>query len=154
MKKIAVFFFSLFFGGSLVFAQEAPTGKEPKAAVSIGVLQGGGSLFGADFELLVTNRFGFQVGAGLVGLGAGLNYHLKPSISSSTISMIYWHQGLGDTYTQSLFGPSYIFRAKRFFTASLGLGYALEQGPGWPIDKMEQPPVMLTYSIGMYIPVK
>jgi hypothetical protein len=35
-------------------------------------LMGGGSLVGADLENMLTERVGFQVGAGLVGFGCGI----------------------------------------------------------------------------------
>lgn len=152
MKKFVVLFVCVLFYGSQIFGQDVETEKTPRAAATIGLLQGGGSLFGADLEVLVSDRLGLQVGAGLVGVGAAVNYHLKPSISSSMISLLYWHQGLGDSYTQSLLGPSFVFRARKLFTASLGLGFALEKGPNWDDEKLEQPPVMLTYSIGIYLP--
>lgn len=118
---------------------------------SFGFLQGGGSLIGFDIEVLLGNIVGLQVGAGIVGYGGGLNIHLKPSVRSSCISFQYWHQGLEESYTQSLFGPSYIFRAKKIFTAQIGMGFALEKGPAWPSSKT-QPQVMLIYSIGIYFP--
>ncbi len=86
MKKFTTLFIGLFFLGGHVFGQEAQTEKKHRAAVTLGFLQGGGSLVGADFELLVSDRVGLQVGAGVVGLGAAINYHLKPSIRSSMIS--------------------------------------------------------------------
>jgi hypothetical protein len=117
----------------------------------VGVLNGGGSLIGLDMEYKVGRTFGLQVGAGLVGVGAGLNFHLKPTLRSSFVSLQYWHQGIGDSYTQSLVGPSFVFRARKIFTAQIGIGYALEKGPAWD-DSIEQPGVMLTYSIGLYFP--
>lgn len=153
MKRILVMMGAFLLWGSLVNGQDTLKGEDPKLAVSIGILHGGGSLVGADFEFLVSKRVGLEVGAGLVGLGAAINYHLQPSLRSSMIALQYWHQGLGDTYTQSLLGPAYVFRVKKLFTASLGLGYALEKGPNWP-DNKDQPPVMLTYSIGIYLPVR
>ena len=154
MKKSVVLLVGLILIGGLVFGQEAQLEEEPKVAVTLGILQGGGSLVGGDFEFLVSDRIGLQVGAGVIGFGAAINYHLKPSIRSSFITLQYWHQGVNETYAQSVLGPAFVFRAKKLFTASLGLGFALEEGPGWPEDKLEQPPVMLTYSIGIYLPVK
>jgi hypothetical protein len=55
--------------------------KEPKVAVTLGVLQGGGGLLGVDFEFMVSPRVGLQLGAGLTSFGAGINYHLKPGWS-------------------------------------------------------------------------
>ncbi len=122
-----------------------------KNALTFGFLFGGGSMLGGDLEIQVAKRFSFQLGAGFVGYGAGINFHMKPYIRSSFISLQYWHQGVGDDYTQSLVGPNYVFRTKKWFTAQVGLGFLLEQGPAWPEDT-ESSPVMLTYAIGAYIP--
>ncbi len=40
---------------------------------------------------------------------------------------------------------------KKVFTAQLGFGFLLEEGPAWP-ESMPHPPVMLTYSVGFYFP--
>jgi len=120
-------------------------------SITFGVLNGGGSLVGMDVEVGLGDAFGIQAGAGLVGFGAGLNFHFKPTLRSSFLSFQYWHQGLNDTYTQSLLGPSIVFRARKVFTAQIGIGFVLEKGPAWP-ESMEQPPAMLTYSIGIYFP--
>lgn len=120
-----------------------------RASLSIGLLHGGGGIVGADFEALLSNRVGIQLGAGLVSYSLGLNYHLKPGIRSSYLSMSYWHQGVGDAHSLSLVGPSYVFRGKRWFTAQIGLGYVLEYGPAFP-SNLEKSPVILTYSIGAY----
>lgn len=139
-----------------VNAQETAVSELPeteqKVAITLGVLQGGGSLLGADLEFMVAKQFSVQLGAGFVGYGAALNYHLKPSIRSSMISLNYWHQGAGETHTQTLLGPTYVFRAKKLFTAQLGLGFPLEKGPAWPSDQTH-PPVMLMYSLGIYLPI-
>jgi len=126
---------------------------EKRKSITIGIMQGGGSLIGADFEFLLTDNFGFQVGAGLIGFGAGINYHFKPSIRSSFISLQYWHQGIGKSFTQSVIGPNYVYRGKRWFTFQIGLGVPLDKGPALASD-YEQPPVMLLYSIGAYIPFR
>lgn len=86
-----------------LFSQEGQVSQvseqtEKRNSITIGILQGGGSLIGADMEFLLTDRFGFQIGAGLVGFGGGLNYHFKPSIRSSFISLQYWNQGIGNSF--------------------------------------------------------
>lgn len=86
--------------------------NEGRASLSVGILNGGGGLVGADFEALLSNRVGLQLGAGWVSYSVGLNYHLKPGIRSSFLSLSYWHQGLGEGFAQSLVGPSYVFRGK------------------------------------------
>ena len=154
MKKFTFLLISLFLISSFIYGQDNQIQDDPRIAITIGIFNGGGSLVGADLEVMLSKRLGIQAGAGFIGLGAGLNYHLKPSIRSSMISLQYWHQGFGESYTQSLMGPSFVFRAKKIFTAQLGFGFPLEQGPAWPEDKMEQPPIMLMYSIGIYLPIK
>jgi hypothetical protein len=118
---------------------------------TIGILQGGGSLIGVDVEFYLGSRIGIQAGAGIIGFGGGINLHLKPRVKSSFVSLQYWHQGVNVTYTQSLVGPSFVFRGKKWLTAQLGLGFALEKGPAWP-SSINQSPVMLMYAIGGYIP--
>jgi len=125
--------------------------KEKQNNITIGILQGGGSLVGADFERLLSKRFGVQVGLGFVGYGAGLNFHFKPTIRSSFISLQYWHQGIGDSFAQSVIGPNFVFRGKKWFTCQIGFGFPLKKGPAFP-EGMEQPAVMLLYSIGGYFP--
>jgi hypothetical protein len=120
-------------------------------SITIGILQGGGSLIGADMEFLITQQFGIQLGAGLIGFGGGLNYHFHPSIRSSFISFQYWNQGVGESFVQSAIGPNFVYRGKKWFTFQLGLGATLDKGPAMP-ETFEQPPVMLLYSIGAYIP--
>ena len=123
-----------------------------RSSVTIGILQGGGSLVGFDFETLLTKRFGVQVGAGLIGFGAGMNFHFKPTIRSSFVSLQYWHQGIGSSYTQSIAGANYVFRGKKWFTFQIGLGVPVEYGPSFPINA-QRPNVILTYAIGGYIPI-
>ncbi len=147
-RQLLIFLFA--FCVVAAFSQAADD-QQKKLCATFGILQGGGSLIGADLEILALNRIGIQAGAGYIGYGAGINIHLKPTIRSSFVSLGYWHQGVGDSYTQSVFGPSFVYRGKKWFTAQLGLGFALEKGPQWPVDK-EQPPAMLLYSIGAYIP--
>ena len=121
-------------------------------AITVGFLQGGGSLIGGDLEILLSDRLGIQGGIGMFAYGFGLNYHLKPGISSSFLSFGYWHQGLGSTFVQSLVGPSFVFRAKEIFTAQIGLGAILQRGPAYVTSDVEVP-MILTYSIGLYFPI-
>ena len=148
-----ILLFSLTIGQVAKGQENFQNEDKPRSALTLGFLHGGGSLVGADFEILLTSRFSFQIGAGWVGFGGGINYHLKPTIKSSMISLQYFHQGVSDSYTQSMLGPLFVYRAKKLFTASLGFGYALEKGPAFPNDK-NQPSAMLLYSIGIYLPIK
>ena len=119
--------------------------------ITVGVLQGGGSLIGADIEFLFPNKFGIQFGAGLIGFGGGINFHFKPSVRSSFISFQYWNQGIGDNFVQNAIGPNFVFRGKKWFTFQLGVGFPLAKGPAMP-NSFEQPQFMYMYSIGAYLP--
>ena len=105
-----------------------------------------------DLEVPFNKIISLQFGAGLVGFGGGIDVHFRPTIRSSFFTIQYWHQGIGRSHTQSLIGPAFVFRAKKWFTAQLGLGYALDKGPALP-ENFKQPQVMLTYAIGIYFPI-
>jgi hypothetical protein len=120
--------------------------------MTIGILNGGGSLLGFDYEVLIENRLSAQIGFGLIGFGAGLNIHFRPTIRSSCVSFQYYHQGLDDFFIQNLLAVNYIYRESKMFTFQIGLGVPLKRGPGFP-DFMKQTPVILTYSIGIYYPL-
>ncbi len=126
-----------------------------KNAFTVGVLQGGGALIGFDYERLVADYFGIQVGAGFIGFGACVNYHLKPTVNSSAISLAYWNQGLlGDNLSQRIIGSTFILRTQIGFTGQIGLGLVLDRGKvlNELYKKMgiNPPPVVLLYSIGWY----
>ncbi len=129
-----------------------PPAMKETSCITVGILQGGGSLVGADLELLLSDHFGAQIGAGLVGFGAGLNYHFKPGIRSSLLSLQYWNQGIGDSFTQSLIGPSFVYRGRKWFTFQIGLGAVLDIGDHDLYEPGEEPDVLLTYAIGAYFP--
>lgn len=57
--------------------------NEPKSSITVGILEGGGSLVGFDIEMMYSKSASLQLGACLVGFGAGLNMHLKPTIRST-----------------------------------------------------------------------
>jgi hypothetical protein len=125
--------------------------NEYSGALTMGLLQGGGSLVGMDLEYKFSDFIGIQGGVGLIGYGLGLDVHFRPTIRSSFFSFQYWHQGVNNGFTQSVTGPNVVFRGKRWFTAQIGLGFVIKEGPAWP-ENMEHTPVMLTYAIGAYIP--
>jgi len=147
---LIVFLFSLSI--SNLYSQIENFENENKFAFTFGILHGGGGLVGSDLEFLLSEQLGLQFGAGFYSFGAGINYHFKPSITSSFISFQYWKQGFGDSFVQSAIGPSYVYRAKKWFTQfQIGIGKTLEEGPAFPANR-EQPPLMLLYSIGVYLP--
>jgi len=126
-------------------------GVTPSYCLTVGFLEGGGSLIGADIEFKVSETTGLQVGAGFLGFGAGVNFHIKPTLNSSAISLQYWHQGIGAATTQEIASANYVFRGKSILTAQIGLGAALSKGPAFP-ENREQPSFMLTYAVGIRFP--
>lgn len=127
---------------------------EKKFCLTVGILQGGGSLIGTDLEIKLIRKFSVQAGIGLLGYGGAINYHFKPRIKSSCLSFSYWHQGLGPTYVQSIVGPTYVFRHRKGFTAQIGLGKITEIS-AFGLRSYEQrfpnrppPTLILMYSIG------
>ena len=150
-----LFIFAIIFSGLTMnlFSQiRSDTIFKKNKSITIGILNGGGSLIGVDYERLVSKKIGLQVGAGLVGFGGGINYHFKPTIRSSFISLQYWHQGFGEFFSQDVIGPSFVYRGKKWLTFQIGLGVALREGPAYP-EGMEFQPVILMYSIGAYFPL-
>jgi len=126
MKKLILFAISIVFSINM-FAQTDKT-----TAASVGVMMGGGSLIGVDVEYVIPkSSLGLQVGAGIFSVGAAINYHLKPDIRSSMISLQYYRQGFGDNYYASWLGPMFIFRAKKIFQAGLGIGALIDKGDKW-----------------------
>lgn len=126
--------------------------SEKNCAISAGLLQGGGGLVGADFEYLFAKHVSAQVGVGLISYGAAVNYHFKPFINSSMISLAYLHQGFGHSYTTSWVGSLYTFRAPKVFQFQIGFGYAVDYGPA-ATDQMKKTQAGLLYSIGVYFPI-
>lgn len=138
---------------SCLYASAQDVGTNIKRnCLTIGILQGGGSLIGFDYEFMPFSHLGLQAGAGFKGLGCGINYHFKPWSKSSFLSFQYWHQGIDKTYVQSLIGPSYVFRLKRNFTLQLGIGFLVDKGPNYYSAFKKEIPAMLTYAIGVYLP--
>ncbi|HAN79286.1 MAG TPA: hypothetical protein DCQ31_16720 [Bacteroidales bacterium] len=147
-------FISILFVSTVMKAQFdiVPVEPEKRTAVNIGLLFGGGAMVGADLEFLVSPKFGVQIGAGYIGYGAGLNYHPKPGIRTSYLSLQYWNQGTGSTLTNRSIGANFVYRGKKWFAGQIGLAKTLEKGPAWP-STMQYPPVMLTYALGFYLPL-
>jgi hypothetical protein len=122
---------------------------QSSVAFAFGVLHGGGSLFGGDLEFRLGRFTAIQFGVGFKGYGAALNFHLAPSLRSSYLSLMYWHQGIGSSFSQSMVGPTVVVRAWGFFTFSLGLGYILDQNPNFIVEK-KKGDVIHTYAVGGY----
>lgn len=130
-----------------VSAQRVPS--EKKCSIAAGYLNGGGGLIGVDFEYLMMPQLSVQAGVGVVSFGGAINYHFKPYINSSMMSLSYFHQGIGDSYFCSWLGPMYTFRAPKVFQASIGYGLCVDQGPA--ADKKYYGSILFTF--GVYFPI-
>lgn len=148
-----VLILALFLLFQQVRAQEEtvePTARPEKhSAVSIGYCMAGGSYLGADFEVLVSDRLGLQAGIGYLGYEGGINWHFRPSVHSTFLSLKYWHQGIGDKFRQDAIGTTINIRAGKIIATQIGFGFPLATGPAMKPD-YKVPKVMLLYSIGFY----
>ena len=153
-------------GAPGLYAQETSQENEPQEtsaeeldrrfALSIGLLKGGGSLAGVDFEWMPIDHLGVSVGGGYLGISAGVNYHFEPGIDSSYVGLFWWDQNVGNAALEQMStGVLVGGRFFKFLSLELGLGYVLRRGPGITanlkaLTGTEPPPVMLVYNIGVY----
>lgn len=160
MKKILLL--CILIAISLYSFSVSPSGKSENTIITIGILQGGGSLIGVDVEQRATDRIGIQLGGGLLGYGGGVNYHLQPGIRSSCISFQYMHRGLSEYYKNfrrqvllaenSVLTATYVYRARRWFTCQIGLAYSLDPDDRDWTFQTSNVPIFLMYSFGVYMP--
>ena len=131
----------------------APVGRIERTSLNVGAFMGGGGLIGADLEFLVGNRGGVQLGVGLPSFGFGINYHFKPYINSSFMSLQYCHIGFGENNVAATIGPMFVFRAKKIFQAGLGWGAVVSKGPLWSDAYKDNVNMLLHVNIGLYFPL-
>lgn len=139
-----------------------PIERQYYRALTFGFLQGGGAALGIEHEEMVfaNDHYSIHYGIGLNSLSfadyesgsctIGVNYHFQPNIKSSMVSLSYFHQGFKESFYMNTIGMTYIFHAKKYFTAQIGLGFPINIGPAMG-DHTDKPPVVLLLSIGGYI---
>ena len=132
--------------------QAPPEGRQERTSINFGAFMGGGGLIGGDIEFMVGNRAGLQFGAGLPSFGLGFNYHFKPYINSSFMSLQYCHIGFGENNVGVSLGPMFVFRAKKIFQAGLGWGAVVSKGPLWEDTYDDKVSMLLHFNIGLYFP--
>ena len=155
MKHLVLFVFFVL-TTSIVFAQEnvsADAQRDKTTALNVGVLMGGGSLIGLDFEFMPVKRLGIQAGVGIGSLGVGLNYHFQDRINSSFLSLVYWQQGFGDNHYASYVGPLFSFRLSKILQAGVGYGVVVSKGPALEKTKYSNMSGALLFNIGVYFPL-
>ena len=128
-------------------------GRAERTSINVGVFMGGGGIVGGDLEFLIGKRLGLQFGAGFPSFGLGFNYHLKPYINSSFVSLQYCHIGFGENNVGATLGPMFIFRAKKIFQAGVGWGAVVSKGALWEEAYKEEVSMLLHFNIGLYFPL-
>jgi hypothetical protein len=155
MKKLFLIFTLLV--GNVTFSQNEYEEEDEKQkftenfALTVGFLNGGGSILGGDLEFRIHKRFSGQLGLGLTSFGGGLNLHFKEDLHSNFISLQYYNQGFGQNHIQSLIGASYNFRFFSFLGGSIGFGNKVMEGPAYTnLPSQYRVNTMLIYSLGIY----
>lgn len=134
-------------------AQNSPIyeGYKPhhKFSVSAGLTNGINSMLSANINYMPGNVIGWQLGAGMEGVGAALNFHLRQEVNSPAITVNYWYNGLGNNYEQSVFGMTYMHRTQRYLSTQLGLGY-ITTSDGNFNNNARDSGIVILYSLGVY----
>ena len=125
----------------------------PGSVLTFGVGQGGSSIAGVDLEFLLFDNIGLQAGIGFIGYGAGINFHLKHHLRSSFVSLQYWHQGIGRDFIISSVGPAFVYRAKKWFTFTAGLGLPMKRGDRIDNSKIRDANLLIHLALGAYMPL-
>jgi hypothetical protein len=121
--------------------------KYKKNALTFGLLNGGG-LIGAELETLLKGRLGAHLGFGFVGACAGLDFHLKPTTTSSAFVLELRVQGVSEIYTGTMVGLGYLIRYKGI-SLQLGGSYLLDEGPN-TIENWNTRPFVPQVSLGFF----
>ena len=169
MEKRLIFSFVIFVSFATACFGQYDWEDDKTIASSLGIGMGGGGAVGADLEFFVFERYGLQFGVGLAydGFGSGegkqtmeigINYHLKPIINSSFVSLQYSQRGFNDNKYVSLLGPMFVYRTKRpgvGIQLGAGVGMVVSKGPIYfekESDKNKLP-VLFLVNIGVYLPM-
>jgi len=139
-------------GSKSITPKTKKASKESNTVITPGILNGGISIIGLDFEVLFGKRIGLQGGVGLTSYGAAINFHLgEGGPRSSFVGFNYYAMQMGDYLTGV--GPSFNYRSKKWFYGSVGMMGIMDKGRLWyegvPQEYQGQE-AMLTYSIGAY----
>lgn len=113
-----------------------------------------GSIVGFEYGRMTTDRIELVGGAGLLGASAGLAYHFNGGIATPAVTAKVTSIGFGYA---TMFSVDYTYRRPGSqLQWSIGVGRYLSTNDEFERD-MEDifgdlPPVVLTYSIGMFSP--
>jgi len=129
-------------------------GREERSSINVGAFMGGGGLIGGDVETLISNRVGLQLGTGWVRMGSismglGINYHFKPYINSSFVSLQYSNNfNIGATI-----GPMLTLRSSKVFQIGLGYGAVVSKYSLWEEVYDKKASALIHFNIGLYFPL-
>lgn len=151
MRKLLVFTVLNLALFTTVFAQgvNIEDFNQDKTAITVGLLNGGG-LIGAEVETLISSRIGAHIGVGFIGFCAGFDYHFKPTINSSSITLQLRNQGFGEIHTDTSLGLGVTFR-KYHLALQIGAAYKLKQGPN-TIENWNTSTIIPQISFGYFSP--
>jgi len=165
MEKRFIFIFVIFASFITACFGQYDWEDEKTTAANLGIGMGGGGAVGADCEFLVSDRFALQCGLGInlvkleePTMEVGINYHLKPLINSSFVSLQYAQQGFKNDKIVSLLGPMFVYRTKRpgvGIQVGAFVGMIVSKGPLYfekGLDKNKLPALLL-FNIGVYLPM-
>lgn len=126
-------------------------GYEPKekVAFTLGVSNGMESLITANVAFMPGRLVGWQLEGSQRGLGAGMHFHFEDEITSSAVGFRYWHNGIGEEFTQPVAGLTFLFRSQYHISGELGLGYIFKNS-GFNANHVRENGVIFLYSIGFY----
>jgi len=128
--KTTLILFLLLVSMRLLAQETKPTNTNPQGVLIFGFLNGGGALIGVDAELMIKDtKVALIGGMGYKAFGAGIAYHFKPTLNSSSINMNYWHQGLQESYFASYIGHTYAVKILDLFAVQVGIGKIIDKGP-------------------------
>lgn len=155
MRKIKyiVLFLAAFF--TQVHAQQVIETRHSRwdfvteTAIGAGLGVGGNSVFGVEIQTMFLPRLSAQLGAGVGGFSAGLNYHIYPTVRSPYFSAQIWQNGFGNNYKAIYAGPMFVYRADRLLQVGLGAGYQIDKNPAVDFNSK----YILMFNLGVYLPM-
>lgn len=143
----------LFLAFILGYTQPNEIPHKNRFTATFGILQGSGSLLGLDAEAILFKGIGIQLGAGIIGGGGALTFHLKDDAQSSYFTLSCWNQGIGYSYKQSIIGSTFVYRGKKWFTFQVGAGVKSDSNKSFNRDLLLGyviPKIAPMCSIGIY----
>jgi len=129
--------------------------SESRNVTTVGYQIGGLTLIGIDYEIRMSDHFGFHLGGGLSGFTGGLKIHTNPDKNSSYFNVCFKDGGFGLINTGAAeFGTKWVFSQSSDLglVVQFGLAKILSIDPEFEdriFNGNGAPPVMLSFGIGL-----